>query len=333
MNNTMELPETPARRKMELRFLHTYMTQLTDPYAGMSKPPEIVGWLQKAPDLSLEHDNLLYMMHASSAVFLLRSLPDNREIVNANHVYLTLALREQQRAVANIGRGNCEAVLYTALLHFTYSFTSLWHRSTEPYTAPTDWLRVGKGVSAVMITALGIFNKNASPPSSGSSPSPSPQSSSSPSSVINLRNAPPVFQHETLLAKENISFLPPALLLDYNIDSPGREAQNAYEKALSYIGSMYLAVATDEPVYSLVRRFMGFPMFVPTLFIDLIAEHQPRALLILAMFFALMTRAHSVWWVGDIPQREVLAIQRVLPQEWQGAMEWPLTVAGLMPGE
>jgi hypothetical protein len=321
----MDLPETPARRKMELRFLHTYMTQLTDPYAGLPKPPAIVGWLQKAPVLSLEHDNLLYMMHASSAAYLLRSLPDNREVVNANHVYLTLALREQQRAVANISRGNCEAVLYTALLHFTHSVASLWHRSTDPYTAPTDWLRVGKGVQAVMVTALGIFNNNSSPSS--------PSEQSSPSLVFMLRHAPPVFQRETLLAKENLSFLPPTLLLDYTTDSPSPEAQNAYEKALSYIGSMYLAVATDEPVYALVRRFMGFPMFVPALFIDLVAEHQPRALLILAMFFALMSKAHSVWWIGDNPQREVLAIQQVLPQEWQGAMEWPLKVAGLMPGE
>lgn len=127
--------------------------------------------------------------------------------------------------------------------------------------------------------------------------------------------------------------MPPELLFDYTIDSPSPEAQNAYEKTLSYVGSVHLAVATDEPIYSLVRRFMGLPTFVPTLFIDLIAEQQPRALFILAMFFALMTRASSVWWVGDIPLREVLAIQSVLPQEWQAAMEWPLKVAGLMPGQ
>jgi hypothetical protein len=144
-----------------------------------------------------------------------------------------------------------------------------------------------------------------------------------------------VLQRDTLLAEENLTFLPPIPELNYNNasgDSPSPETQDAYEKALRYLGSMHLAVATNEPVFSLVRRFMGFPIFVPALFIDLVAEHQPRALVILAMVFALMTRAHEVWWIGEIPQREILAIQKFLPQEWQGAMEWPLVVAGLMPG-
>ncbi|CRG87370.1 hypothetical protein PISL3812_04387 [Talaromyces islandicus] len=323
--NTMDLPETASRRKMELRLLHTFMTHLSDPYPNMPKPPSVVDWLHKAPELSLEHDNLLYMMHASSAAYLIRSLPDNKEVVNANHVYLALALREQQKAVADINRGNCEALLYAAMFHFTHSFSSLWNRSTDPYIAPTDWLRVGKGVATVMVTALGLLNRGPSPSSPGQ------QSSSA---VINLRNAPPVFQHDTVLAEENLAFLPPIPELDYIcMDSPSPDAQDAYDKALRYLGSMYLAVTTNEPVFSLVRRFMGFPMFVPALFIDLVAEHQPRALVILAMVFALMTRAHEVWWVGEIPQLEVLAIQKVLPQEWQGAMEWPLLVAGLRRGE
>lgn len=318
----MDLPETLCRRKMELRLQHNYMLHVTDPYPGLPKPPEVVEWLHKVPALALEHDNLMYMMHAFSAAYLMRSLPDNREVVNANHVYLALALREQQKAVASIDRGNCEALLYTALLHFTHSFTSMWNRSTNPYTAPTDWLRVGKGVRDVMVTALGILNLNLSPTSAQQSPS----------SVTKLRNAPPVFQQETVLAEENLTFLPPIPQLDYTLDSPSPEAQDAYDKALRYLGSMHLAVATDEPVFSLARRFMGFPMFVPGLFIDLVAEQQPRALVIMAMTFALMTKAQSVWWIGEIPQREILAIQKVLPQEWQGAMEWPLVVAGLMPG-
>lgn len=324
--NTMDLPETAFRRNMELRLLHTYVTQLSDPYASQPRPPEVVSWLQKIPELSLAHDHLQYMMHAYSAAYLARTLPDNRDVVNTNQVYLALALRSQQRAVASISCENCVAVLYTAFLHFSHTFTSLWQRSTEPYTAPTEWMRVGKGVQAVIITAINTLK--GSPSSSSSMPSQLPQSF-----AITQRNVPPIFQREVLLAKGNLSFLPPTALLDYTTDaSPtSPDAQTAYEEALRYIGSMYLAVATGEPVFALVRRCMAFPIFVPALFVDLVAEQQPRALVILAMFFALMTKAHSVWWIGDIPRREVLAIQRIVPQEWQGAMEWPLEVAGLMP--
>ncbi|KAH8702142.1 hypothetical protein BGW36DRAFT_372292 [Talaromyces proteolyticus] len=319
--DSIDLPESASRRKLEMRLLHNFMTHLTNPYAEKSTPAAVLGWLQEVPKLSLEFDNLQYMMLACSGAHLLRSLPDNGEVANAHQVYITLALRDQQRAVANMNHVNSESIVYSALLHFLYSFSCLWNRPLDPYTPPTDWLHVGKGVRSVLVAVLeGSVQRNAPDPNN---PNHKPSSA-----VLMVRNAPPDFRNDNLYSKENI--LPLPVLLDYTVDAPDYTAREAYEDALGYIGSMYEAVYINEPVFSLTRRFMGFSIFVPNLFIQLVKEQRPRALVILAMYFALMSRAQSVWWVGDIPHREILAIQRVLPPEWQEAMQWPLAVAGLI---
>ena len=73
-----------------------------------------------------------------------------------------------------------------------------------------------------------------------------------------------------------------------------------------------------------VRRVIGFPMLVHPRFVTLVEEEQPRALVILAHYFALVARLRGLWWMGDSGRREVLGIQSALPEEWQDAMQWPL---------
>ncbi|KAK8062159.1 hypothetical protein PG997_014256 [Apiospora hydei] len=62
----------------------------------------------------------------------------------------------------------------------------------------------------------------------------------------------------------------------------------------------------------LCRGMMAFPCLVPPLFLDLVEERAPRALAVLAHYFALVARIRDIWWVGDTPAREVRAIRRAL---------------------
>jgi hypothetical protein len=76
-------------------------------------------------------------------------------------------------------------------------------------------------------------------------------------------------------------------------------------------------------------------MVVPHKFVDFLAEKRPRALVILAHYFATVSQLSNVWWLGGgtdgkelTARREVHAIQTVLPDEWQGQMIWPLDMSG-----
>ena len=67
-------------------------------------------------------------------------------------------------------------------------------------------------------------------------------------------------------------------------------------------------------------------MMIHKRFVDLVEEQRPRALVILANYFALMAMLRSFWWIGDSGPRELQAIIEVVPEEWQGLLRWPKQV-------
>jgi len=100
--------------------------------------------------------------------------------------------------------------------------------------------------------------------------------------------------------------------------------ESAYESTTSYIGSIQLAIAAGEDSASIFRRLVLFPTMVQTEFIYLVKEQRPRALVILAHFFAFLADFREIWWIGDTGPREVRGIESVLPDEWRDLMIWPL---------
>lgn len=78
------------------------------------------------------------------------------------------------------------------------------------------------------------------------------------------------------------------------------------------------------------RRLIAFAVLIPDKMIELIEEKRPRALVILANYFAVAAPRAKVWWIGDVTRKEVEAIQRWLPGEWKDLMRWPLTMVKTM---
>jgi hypothetical protein len=116
------------------------------------------------------------------------------------------------------------------------------------------------------------------------------------------------------------------------------ETQEAYEKTISYVGSIQKSIDGGEPVYVLGRRIQVFALVIPEKFVQMLREYRPRALVILAHFFGAVAQVEGVWWLGENSAsskataiREIEAISNVIPPEWNGHMIWPLDKAGLAP--
>ena len=102
------------------------------------------------------------------------------------------------------------------------------------------------------------------------------------------------------------------------------------------MGSIQSAIDRGEPVYAIYRRVQSFPLLAPQRFIDFLGEQRPRALVIIAHFFATVGQLPPVWWIGEgvggresTIQREIKAIQKVVPSEWASQLVWPLDITGL----
>jgi hypothetical protein len=228
--------------------------------------------------------------------------------MNAQQVYLALAMREQQTAVAHLSVENCDAVSFTAMSLLITGVARLWRRPTNPYVPPIEFLRLGNGVGAVLETAKEMLKRNKE------------------SKMWLFINAPPRFDRTIIFADENQ--IPFQKLLDPNIHPSNPDIHEAYAKTVAYLGYLHKSVQEDEPLYVLARKIISFSIFVPREFLDFVEKCNARALVILAHYFGFMCKVRSFWWALETPKNEIEAIQEVLPTEWQEYLRWPLMMTG-----
>ncbi|KAF2095826.1 hypothetical protein NA57DRAFT_67539 [Rhizodiscina lignyota] len=305
---------TPSkeRRLLELRLWKNYVEVVSQPFVLPQSTGVRSGWEKDLPNLALDHENLLYAMFSVSATSLLRSDPRNAALLSARQNYLVLAFRAQRMAVESLTSQSVDATCFTSLLILINSFAMLHDRSHEPfYLPPMAWLEMGKGAGTIIqhllrgdsgIDASGVKRV--------------------------LLSSPYIWDNPTIPSESNRSAFNGILSQSIPTDEMwDDDTSEVYEKTLSYIGSMQKALQDGEPAFAVCRRVQCFPMWIPPRFIDFVQEQRPRALVVLAHFFAVVTQVKGAWWLGRAGEREVRAIQGVLPQEWRGQMIWPLAMA------
>lgn len=312
------MPESRSRRLLELRLLHTWVNYLQNPFQ-FPKDTSALWWSSELPRLALQYDNIQYLLFASSASYLVRHAPHDLDALTAQRTYTCLALQAQRKAVADLTIESSQAVCFAALLLVVRAFTDLGNRPLEPYRPPIEWLHMGRGGATVFRTAqtMLVLHQQASLPSTA------------PGKTMSLH---PILKRNTIVAKQE--GLPYSYLLapDSGGELGDADALAAYEFTLRILGSISDAIAHGEPLYALAKRLVAFAMYVPQTFIDFVGQQRPRALAILAQYFALLIQADPpLWWIGNIPRREIQAIQKVLSPEWQDLIRESLAVAEHTP--
>lgn len=293
--------------------MHNYLNHVSQPFPLPQTSAVNLIWSEEVTNMAFEHENIMYSMFSLSALHLLRTQPDDSELAAAHQTYQGLALQEQRKAVGELTNGQeADAVCMASTLILIGSFAELQDRPLEPYSPPLDWLRLGRGAWAVFKIALDSIR---------------PEDEAA-SRIMTIVKSPPaqLHDHPAMLAPENRRVFIDVLGQDIefrqcdqdNAFDPG--TADAYERALSYVGSIVLSLYDKEPVYAVCRRLMGFSIHVGVEFVNLVELQRPRALVILAHYFALAAKVKAVWWMGNTPEREIDAIQKVLPREWQDLM-------------
>jgi hypothetical protein len=302
-------PESEARRKLELSLFYQYFSETGASIAVDEASHPF--WVDIVSQLAFKCNALLYSLFLLAALHRAKkSNHTDKESLNHSSTYLNMALRELNREIEHLSAENVDGVCLTSSLLRIYMFVRLQDRELEPYAPPTSWLRMTGTSSAVFRQSAEITSMN--PNSIGMQ-------------MINL---------VTDLMKEDETRLHTQSLLHlmrrqepHELAEPwSSDVQDAYLSTLNYIGAIWKAMQNRQPPGSVVRRLIVFPLFVDTRFVDMVEEQRPRALVIMAHYFALLAMLRGFWWVGDAGPREVRAIVKQLPSEWQGALEWPLEI-------
>ncbi|KJR83330.1 uncharacterized protein SPSK_04230 [Sporothrix schenckii 1099-18] len=328
--NDCLLPESRTRRLLEHRLMQNYLYNL-----GVQSPASPSQdwndlWTKTVPPLALRYDNILYAILSLSATHMLRSEPRNHTLFRARQAYLVAAMRVQRRMVDTLTLDSADAVCLASLVMLVQSFAMLDERVIDTYTPPMDWLRLGRGAGAVIWTSIEAILKTGE---------------ASKSVMLTIANAQPRMGFdESYFDASNRAPFRAVLAQDLPSGDDWADAatRDAYEKTLSYVGSLQLSMRRGEPVYVLCRRVQGFTMVMPPRFVDFVSERRPRALVVLAHFFAAVSKisklsqaSGGVWWLGGedsrepIATREVRGIRSIMPVEWMAHMIWPMEAAGL----
>lgn len=319
----LHMPESKERRLLEHRLMQNYLQYLVQPFP-VSPGKEWQHLLSHVvPRLALTNDNLLYALLTVSASHLLLTEPDDMELFRARQSYLVLATREQRKMVARLSADTADAVCFAALLLCISSFVAMGERSLVPYGPPLDYFQIGRGAGTVFWLSIEAAIKSENFENL---------------SIYVIAKSYPRFG-------EDQSYFSPLMRRDFEgvltQALPSGEAwddvtRDAYEKALSYVGSIQNAIRLGEPTYAVCRRIQAFPLLIPSKFIAFLEEQRPRALVVLAHFFATAAQVHGVWWLREdaegsesIAKREIRAISKVLPAQWQPLLVWPLDMVGL----
>ncbi|KAF4509053.1 hypothetical protein G6O67_005361 [Ophiocordyceps sinensis] len=303
-------PETRERRHMELKLMLRYVMETGGTIAIDDKTRFL--YCNHIPELALKSDALLYCIYSLAALHLAAS-DENKEpaIADAHRKYLSMALREHNKALASLCAANADVVCLTSSLFRVCSFTLLQERSRQPYEPPVEWLMMNASTTAVFLAAFKVLGD-------------SPQSV-----AYKLLQTSPVIHDEGErfgeMRRKGLEYMT-RRDARRDADEPwDPEIQDAYETTLSYLGGAVEAARKGE-MAEVCRRLIIFPMLVKGRFIELVQEGRPRAMVLLSHYFALLSLYKNVWWIGGAGVYEVRCIAKSLTGDWLAMTKWPLEV-------
>ncbi|KAH7133618.1 hypothetical protein EDB81DRAFT_108281 [Dactylonectria macrodidyma] len=304
-------------RMMELRLMHQYTTSTSKTLLTNSPVADDI-WQYAVPQMAFSGKNgYPYLADAilSVAALHLRSLsPDDKALVRASHAYSASSLAAYCASLnSGITPENAEALFLTAaLIAFQAAASRIFNKDdVEPkdpnsrYALPLPWFHAFQGVKTVVATSWQwIRGSNAV----------KAVIDSQPSFQLNLnpRSSDSFFGH---------------LLEGLEDELVAEEPHNFNATGQAYFHAVCVINWAHKNYYSAAS--LAFPATVSRRFVDLVEEKRPRALAILACFFALLKRMDNLWWLQDVARREVMGLVGMFEpgSKWWRHLEWPVRIA------
>lgn len=262
--------------------------------------------------MALQYEPLLNGIFACTVLYKLCTgchEPDVREellILRAN--YFETTLQHHREALGSLDHHTADAASFTSVLLSIDAFANLRDRDLQcsgPYQPPVQWFQMSKGTMNVTRISLAIFREH-------------------PESMISALAKPVGFVEPSIIYCEANRAKFPRLLERRGAEMEDDRDHEAYMNAVSYLGSVLGAQESGEERKKIVQRLIIWPILVSSRYIELVEQRRPRALVILAHYFAMASAYSDVWYIGESPACEVRAIGPCIPPDWQDLMAWPL---------
>lgn len=303
-------------RLLELRLLHQYTTSTCKTLLTNSPATDEI-WQRAVPDMAFAGKSYLADAMLSLAALHLRSQkPSDQALVQASHAYSASTLAAYVTTLnSGITADNAEALFLTAsLISFQATASRIFVKedtdagaanSSGRYTLPMAWFHAFQGVKTVVASSWQWIRTS--------------------NTVQAVIDSQPSFQLD-LNPLNSTSFFGHLLDdLDDELSKEPRDKMTATHQGYFHAVSV-LNWAHKNPY---APAALAFPASVSRRFVEVVEERRPRALAILACFFALLKRMENVWWLDDVSRREVMGLVGLFESgsPWWRHLEWPIRIA------
>lgn len=335
--------------------MHQY-TKYTYKTLSVSSPELADLWGVNVPGLAFTGSpHLMDALLAVSALHLRSFCPNDKDLVRASHAYMISCVNRYSNSLSNgIDATNAQTLFLTAsLIAFQSTASRIFSKDeshfalgnpgelgsngagSNTYQPPLTWFHAFQGVKTVVAASwpwlkqseviLSIID-------------------SQPVLNLNFRRASDGFFGHLLNGLDEECPPPdPSHSANgepagsHNCAEPGPGGSAAMDAATSTRQAYQHAVATLNWAHAKPGKgVLAFPATVSKRFVELIEERRPRALAILASFFALLKIMDHVWWLQGTARREVLGIVSLfnsdyfgpdVERKWWPHLEWAVRVA------
>ncbi|TPX09658.1 uncharacterized protein E0L32_009131 [Thyridium curvatum] len=330
--DVLDLPETRDRRITEMQLLHHYLLHqaktfrrslVPEEYFTQPNPNEYL-WSVETVNMAFENDCILYGLLAHSALsqwieYVEAGDERAEHYRNLQQQYLAMALREQRRAVAQLSSERTDHVVISSLQLLNHVFALVQTVPASPWEPPAEFMQMGRGVGQVFMVARGHLGANTGRGGHGDR-------------MTRFLNTPPRFDPDEIFDPKYRAHLewvldrPEGLAEAADREMEDKVTRHFYLRTLSYVGWCEAAVRSGtEPDVLVCRRFAAFAVWAPEILADFMAQRRPRALVVMAYFFALWIPYEHLWMIRTTGARQVRGIYEALPPEWRAKLD-PLFV-------
>lgn len=291
----------------DLELMHNYSTVSYKTITDREALQDV--WQTSVPKEALRHPFLMHGLLALSALHLL----DLNEHGNHRQHYVDLATSHQSMALAlfrkelnAITPSNCRAMFAFSSIAAVLGLAFTQTTGAEPLPLIDEILQIFnllRGIHEVIQAASEWIDKIADflPPHVGVDP--------------------PSVPKEVL---ENIAAL---RTLNADVERTGLsdEEKEACDQAIAEL------LATFDRIYSDVGPLIAFrwPVLINPLYISLLRDRHPMALVILAHYCVPLHSVRNFWWLKSWGYQLLETIYHQLDASWRDSIRWPVQAAGL----
>jgi len=262
-------------------------------------------WAYEVPQMAINCDYLMCAVLSCAALHIHIHQPGDHKMRRAAHDYFGNAILVLRRQLPQINSSNADLVFAASIL-IAFQSSTLWldpcNKCDPSYHLPTQWLQMEQGVGKVLRAAA----------KSGA--------------LLSMRPLLEILPRKTAPGEvQDGLFRALGATMDSAVDEDV-ETEAAIRCALGHVMSIFRGIWTGEGGPMTRRRLLMFPVLLRPRFIELLEAHDPRAVVLLAYFFAATKVVDQHWWLKGRAEYEVTGMLSLLPEAWKEHLAWPLAV-------